>query len=273
MKLYAQYLGILSSIEYVNPLNLFTTETNINPYDYTLYEVKNDGLLASCEFKSFEFKNGVDSSLIKFIVGLSGNNVVVDSMEFVIYLDKASIVAKLSDVTLTLSDINTVISAGVSRLLPKTKAGNIVFKISLYGHRTDAEKPSQLAVWHSRGHPETYIVIPEREKEEPIDRDRLSDTVQGDTSLDYIDALDWKCIDYHYKTIILKNTGTSSLKCKINVYSHLGGSAHEEVAETTLTAGETLKVTLNYIYVRTVVQVKNETTTTTYRIDYVGSRQ
>lgn len=100
---------------------------------------------------------------------------------------------------------------------------------------------------------------------------QYNDTTSGSTSSDYADALDWKCLLYQKKTIILENTGSNSLKYKVLTYSYIDGNEYEEVAETTLPAGDIAKVVLNYTYSQVVVQVKSGTHTT-YRIDWSGLR-
>lgn len=65
----------------------------------------------------------------------------------------------------------------------------------------------------------------------------------GVTTAAYSSALDWSVEEIREKTIVLKNTHASaSLKYKLLAYAALGGIAGEEVAETTLAAGEIAKM-------------------------------
>lgn len=109
-------------------------------------------------------------------------------------------------------------------------------------------------------------------KQKDISTLQYNDTTSGGTSSSYVSALDWKCLLYQKKTIILKNTGSNSLKYKVLTYAYIDGSDYEEVAETTLVAGDTAEIILSYTYAQVVIQVKDAGTHTTYRIDYSGLR-
>ena len=77
----------------------------------------------------------------------------------------------------------------------------------------------------------------------------IADYTTGTTTNAYVSALEWKCVGYHRKTLILKNTdGANQLKFKIYVYDYPGGNAYESVAETALDAGDVSKSVFNDKY-------------------------
>jgi hypothetical protein len=110
-------------------------------------------------------------------------------------------------------------------------------------------------------------------KEEYISTSKKSGNSDGVTTPDYADALDWMCGILTRKNILLKNThATNGLKYRVYTYAFLDSVPFTEVAETTLAAGGTAQVILNYSYAQVKVQVKDETSgsAATYTIDHTG---
>lgn len=110
-------------------------------------------------------------------------------------------------------------------------------------------------------------------KEDYISTSKDSGTSKGTTASDYANALDWKCDLLTRKNIVLKNThATNDLKYQVLTYAFIDGLPYTEVAETTLAAGDTAQVILNYSYSQVVVQVSDATSgsAATYTIDYTG---
>jgi 5,10-methenyltetrahydromethanopterin hydrogenase len=96
-------------------------------------------------------------------------------------------------------------------------------------------------------------------------------SLTGTTTAIYTNALDWGVEEMREKTIILKNThATASLKYKLLVYAAATGIAGEEIAETTLGAGETAKIQLTKQWARLVLQVIDGSGHATYQVDYIG---
>jgi hypothetical protein len=101
----------------------------------------------------------------------------------------------------------------------------------------------------------------------------FADFATGTTANAYAAALTWKCVGYHRKTIILKNThGANQLKFKVLVFDYPGGNEYELVAETALDAADLSKLVFNDAYARIVLQVKSSIADThaTYQVDYTG---
>jgi chorismate synthase len=93
----------------------------------------------------------------------------------------------------------------------------------------------------------------------------------GTTIASYVSALDWPTEELREKTIVLKNTHASySLKYKLLAYAAPDGIAGEEVAETTLAAGEIAKLQLHRQWARLVLQVIDGSGHATYQVDYIG---
>lgn len=110
-------------------------------------------------------------------------------------------------------------------------------------------------------------------KQEYISASRDSGTTDGSTTSDYADALDWKCDLLTRKNILLKNThATNDLKYQVLTYGFVDDLSYTEVAETTLPAGDTAQIILNYAYAQVIVPVKDATSGTiaTYTINYTG---
>ena len=96
-------------------------------------------------------------------------------------------------------------------------------------------------------------------------------SLTGATTASYTSALDWSVEEMREKTIVLKNNHTAaSLKYKLLVYAATAGIAGEEVAETTLAAGETAKIQLTKQWARMVLQVIDGSGHATYQVDYIG---
>ena len=96
-------------------------------------------------------------------------------------------------------------------------------------------------------------------------------SLTGTTTTAYASALDWSVEEMREKTIVLKNTHTTaSLKYKLLVYAAAAGIAGEEVAETTLAAGETAKIQINRQWARLALQVTDGSGHATYQVDYIG---
>jgi|GEM_PF-1643932 len=105
--------------------------------------------------------------------------------------------------------------------------------------------------------------------------DGISNKVTGTTSDSYDDALSWTVYGLSGKTIAIKNTHSSNaLKYKILTYVYPGGTEFEEVSETSLSAGSSIKHTIGYPCARVIVQVKSSTAgnAATYQIEYTGNR-
>lgn len=98
-------------------------------------------------------------------------------------------------------------------------------------------------------------------------------TSDGTTTSSYANALNWKCDLLTRKTIVLKNTHVvNDLKYQVLSYAFVDGLPYTEVVETTLAAGATAQVILNYSYSQVLVQVKDATSgsAATYTIDWIG---
>ena len=110
-------------------------------------------------------------------------------------------------------------------------------------------------------------------KQEYLSISNNSGTSDGATTSSYANALDWKCDLLTQKTILLKNThATNDLKYQVLTYAFVDGLPYTDVSETTLTAGDTAQIILNYSYSQVIVQVKDATggSAATYIIDWVG---
>jgi len=98
-------------------------------------------------------------------------------------------------------------------------------------------------------------------------------SVTGETTDSYADALDWNTEPYGNKTLILKNTHDSnSLNYKVLVRGTYDGQDCEEVSETTLPAGDLARIALNNAYARVKLQVKSATpgAASSYQLDYIA---
>jgi len=103
----------------------------------------------------------------------------------------------------------------------------------------------------------------------------VEDSVSGETTDSYADALDFDARGYKYTTIILKNThGSNSLNYKTLVRAKYDGNDHTEPspAQGTLAAGGTAKIVENVPVARIKVQVKSASAgnPATYQIDYIA---
>jgi len=101
----------------------------------------------------------------------------------------------------------------------------------------------------------------------------FQDSVTGETTDSYTDALDWNCEGFGDKTIVLKNThGSNSLHYKLLVRAHYDGQDAEEIAETTLAAGDVARISRADIFSRMKLQVKSAVSDAhaTYQVDYMG---
>ena len=110
-------------------------------------------------------------------------------------------------------------------------------------------------------------------KSEYISASKDSGTLDGSTTSDYINALIWICDILTRKHILLKNTHeTNDLKYQVLTYGFTDGLSYTEVPETTLPAGDTAQIILNYSYAQVIVQVKDATSgsVATYTINYTG---
>jgi len=98
-------------------------------------------------------------------------------------------------------------------------------------------------------------------------------TTSGTTTSDYVDALNWLCLGYSYKNIVLKNTDDAeSLKYKILTYAYRDGIEFEEVPETSLAKGNIAQITLQFPYDAVVVKVIDDSGNASYRIDYAATK-
>jgi hypothetical protein len=103
--------------------------------------------------------------------------------------------------------------------------------------------------------------------------DGLSDEVTGATVNAYASAISWPCLGFGRKTITIENTdAANTLKYKLLCYAYEGGTAHEEVAETTLAIGDDAKITLENPWAVIILQVKSAVPDShaDYAIDYNG---
>lgn len=104
----------------------------------------------------------------------------------------------------------------------------------------------------------------------------LSNSLTGSTINDYANALEWPCLGFGTKNIIIKNTdGANSLKYKVYTYAERDtGKYYEEVAETILAPDNTAQIILEYAYANVVVKVKSSVgdAHADYQIDYAGNR-
>ena len=103
----------------------------------------------------------------------------------------------------------------------------------------------------------------------------LSNSLTGSTINDYANALDWPCLGFGTKNIVLKNTdGANSLKYKVYTYAYDSGNYYEEIAETALGPDDKAQIILEYAYAKVVVKVKSSVgdAHADYQVDYVGSR-
>lgn len=110
-------------------------------------------------------------------------------------------------------------------------------------------------------------------KSELIDVIQENDTVTGETTISYINALNWNCGTKLSKTIFLENThGSYGLKYKVLTYAYKDGIEYEEISETLLPAGDIMQVNLAHPYAVVKVQVKDSVSGShaTYQLDYIG---
>jgi len=101
----------------------------------------------------------------------------------------------------------------------------------------------------------------------------VTDTDIGTTTDAYVDALDWACLGYGKKTIVLKNTdAANSLDYKVLVRAYDTGQDAEEIAETTLAAGDLVRIALANAYAGIKLQVKATIVgnQATYQLDHIG---
>lgn len=95
----------------------------------------------------------------------------------------------------------------------------------------------------------------------------------GETTNDYVSALDWDTRFLRDKSILLKNTDDANgLKYKLLTQFYYGGEDYEEVSERTLALGDT--VTFQYLkpYACVKLQVKAEVADSQadYLVEYIG---
>lgn len=105
--------------------------------------------------------------------------------------------------------------------------------------------------------------------------DGISDKIEGSTTNDYVSILSWPCMGITKKTLMLKNAAAANaLKYKVLSYANKDGVAHEEVAETEITHGNSAQVLLGNAYAKVIVQVKSSAgaASAEYELDYVGNR-
>ena len=101
----------------------------------------------------------------------------------------------------------------------------------------------------------------------------LSNSLTGVVTASYADALNWLCLGFAFKTIIIKNThGSLTMKYKVWSFAHKGGLEHAEVTEATLNAGAQAKHNFEHADGALRVEVIDGTGHATYQLDYVGNR-
>lgn len=157
MKLYAQYKDKLVSIDYINPPNLFSIDSPSSRYDYTVFEVEGEGVIASKDFGSIE-KLSIDIGIAMVAAGISGENVTVTAVEFVLYSIHGVIFTLSVPVEFKLNDIKTAIDVSGFKLMPMAY-NDILLKVNVFGDKTQPGK-SSVAIWHSRARSETYVTVP-----------------------------------------------------------------------------------------------------------------
>ena len=104
----------------------------------------------------------------------------------------------------------------------------------------------------------------------------LSDSLNGTTTNDYVTILSWGCLGFGNKNIHLKNTdAANALKYKMLTYAHKDGNPYEEVAETSLAAGDLAQIILEYGYAQVKIQIKSSVggAHATYEFDYTGNKR
>ncbi len=96
-------------------------------------------------------------------------------------------------------------------------------------------------------------------------------TQNGVCTESYTAALEWKTQDLGAKTMLLKNKdGAASLKYRLLGYAAEGGIAHELVAETTLSAGETAEFHYDRQWHNLTLMVKDGSGHAAFTLDYEG---
>lgn len=101
----------------------------------------------------------------------------------------------------------------------------------------------------------------------------LNDSLTGITTNSYANALDWSCVGFGDKVILLENTDdTNSLDYKVIVSTVHGEVEYEQTAETTLAPGDVAREILTLPYARVQVQVKAHTpdSQADWQCDYIG---
>jgi hypothetical protein len=112
----------------------------------------------------------------------------------------------------------------------------------------------------------------------------IADTVpEGDTTDAYVTILDWVCLGYGKKTVLVENTGdTNDCTIKAFVRAYPGGIQYPEILyytddvaeyERQLTPGDMQRLRFNNAYAEIEVQIKSTVaeSATTYRIDWNGT--
>lgn len=102
----------------------------------------------------------------------------------------------------------------------------------------------------------------------------IMDSVTGETTNAWADALDWPCWGFDDKTLIIKNTDVGNdLNYRVLVRTEVDGMDHEEVTDRTLVHGDTARIALNNSYARIKVQVIDTAAGShaDYQIDYIGT--
>jgi hypothetical protein len=102
----------------------------------------------------------------------------------------------------------------------------------------------------------------------------ISKSDTGTTTNAFVSVMEWICLGYDKKTILIYNSGANSLTYKITVYAYNDSTiGYDFVGSTVLTTLSTSITDLHKTYAKIIVQVKSTVTSTptTYQIDYVGS--
>lgn len=93
----------------------------------------------------------------------------------------------------------------------------------------------------------------------------------GITTDSYSDALDWQVEELREKTILLKNSDQfSSLKYRLVACAVPDGIISEEISESTLSAGQVVKIQFVRQWAKLVLQVSDGSGHASYQVDYIG---